>query len=145
MTSSNVPVQRALTQQQAFNEVVRGLSYQQWMQCHHPDDADQCLYRGPDKLRCAAGHLILDRDYRPDMEGYPIRHIIESQPNALPMITDPTFPAHRYALISELQEAHDESDSPASMYRMVRAVGTKYKLLWPSEVPPPSSVLEQES
>ena len=32
-------------------------------------DNDRCLYRGPDGLKCAAGHVIPDSVYSEDMEG----------------------------------------------------------------------------
>lgn len=34
------------------------------------NESGRCLYRGPDKLKCAAGCLITDEQYDITMEGY---------------------------------------------------------------------------
>lgn len=38
-------------------------------------DGDLCLYRGPNGVRCAIGHLIPDAQYSPMMEGEPVRSL----------------------------------------------------------------------
>jgi hypothetical protein len=52
------------TKQQIFDQVARAIIAQ-----GKPSvDNTQCLYRAPDGCKCAAGHLIPDDEYDPDME-----------------------------------------------------------------------------
>lgn len=60
----------------------------------------QCVYRGDNGAKCAAGHLIPDEDYRPSMEGKGWRGLIESY----------KFPKHHRYLIQDLQSIHDTFD-----------------------------------
>ncbi len=55
----------------------------------------KCMYRGPRNLKCAAGCLISDDEYRKHMEGRP---------------WDQTFPMHFRQEIRELQRIHDEHE-----------------------------------
>tara|TARA_B100001146_G_scaffold152086_1_gene133687 strand:+ start:242 stop:553 length:312 start_codon:yes stop_codon:yes gene_type:complete len=56
-------------------------------------ETGQCLYRGPNGLKCAAGHLLSDEDYSPDMEGLRVVDVFHNHP-------------HKW-LISQMQKAHD--------------------------------------
>lgn len=90
-----------LTPQQVFDHVVAHLRKQG--QCSVIPGTTNCAYRGENGLKCAAGCLIADNEYRPDMEGLTWRELIYRYP-----VTS----AHS-SLISCLQEVHDEA-SPAS-------------------------------
>ena len=64
----------------------------------------KCLYRGPNGLKCAAGHLISDEEYNPSMEGRGARHTLSSHPHM--------------ELISQMQIAHDiASANPSNFVR----------------------------
>ena len=68
-------------------------------------DNDRCLYRGPDGLKCAAGHVIPDGVYSPvEMENQDISGLCSQRllPKSL---------IRHAALLSSLQVCHDE---PAS-------------------------------
>ncbi len=66
-----------------------------------------CSYRGNNGTKCAAGMLINDEDYSPDMEGAPaIRDIIVEAINkklGFELTSD------EKAFVSELQRIHDTS------------------------------------
>lgn len=68
-----------------------------------------CLYRGPDGTRCAAGILIPDEIYDKSMEGATIDSIVLGIPRS--GSTPHKFPewfTKNVELISELQHAHDQ-------------------------------------
>ena len=68
-------------------------------------DNDRCLYRGPDGLKCAAGHVIPDSVYSPvEMENQDISGLCSQRllPKSL---------IRHAALLSSLQVCHD---GPAS-------------------------------
>ena len=70
-------------------------------------DNDRCLYRGPDGLKCAAGHVIPDSMYSPvAMENAGV-YQLESQ-GELPKSLIP-----HVNLIGYLQDAHDAASSNA--------------------------------
>jgi hypothetical protein len=67
-------------------------------------DNDRCLYRGPDGLKCAAGHVIPDSMYSELMENRSILDLsgFGKAPKSL---------VHHAELISRLQDAHDAASS----------------------------------
>jgi len=65
-------------------------------------DNDRCLYRGPDGLKCAAGHVIPDSMYSEAMENQGIVGVAEA--NLLPV----SLSTH-IDLITRLQYLHDKS------------------------------------
>ena len=69
-------------------------------------DNDRCLYRGPDGLKCAAGHVIPDGVYSPvEMENQDISGLCSQRllPKSL---------IRHAALLNSLQRCHD---APASI------------------------------
>ncbi len=64
-------------------------------------DNDRCLYRGPDGLKCAAGHVIPDSMYSKKMESLDVGRLSE-----LNLIPESLFPHKK--LLKNLQEDHDE-------------------------------------
>lgn len=56
-----------------------------------------CMYRSPDGSKCAAGFLISDEEYRPNMENKPYQDIIEGY----------NYSRKHLRLISDLQLLHD--------------------------------------
>lgn len=64
------------------------------------DEIGWCMYRGPNGLKCAAGHLIPDDRYDPRMEGNVIREVN----NKFELGLDANI-----NLIQALQFAHDNA------------------------------------
>lgn len=71
--------------QPAFNKVLFALREQgKPSAVMHGENAPVCMYRMEDPeragviLKCAAGHLIRDEDYFPDLETLPTNHILLS-------------------------------------------------------------------
>lgn len=56
-----------------------------------------CVYHGPDGLKCAAGCLIADEEYRNGMEGKPWDYLADRK----------AVPAAHQELVSDLQAIHD--------------------------------------
>ncbi len=85
--------------QEVFDYVVNALRKQGKKSAIYQD---QCLYRGPNGTKCAAGHLIPDEDYQSSWEGYSIQDTtislagkyIKSQ-------------GYNLTLVMALQNAHD--------------------------------------
>lgn len=57
--------------QEIFDTVFTKL-YEQGKQSVDPELPHTCMYRGPDGMKCAAGFLIPDELYRPEMENISI-------------------------------------------------------------------------
>jgi hypothetical protein len=60
-----------------------------------------CMYRAADGARCAAGHLIPDDLYDPEMEGKPIGIVMVARPGVIACEDVP--------FLGELQGAHDHA------------------------------------
>ena len=69
-------------------------------------DNDRCLYRGPDGLKCAYGHVHPDIMYSEDMENRGVHDLNGS--GKLPKSLTP-----HVGLISYLQDAHDVASNQA--------------------------------
>ena len=70
----------------------------------HTVYADQCLYRSPQNLSCAVGHLIDDYNYNSDLEGKMAcsTEIINAVSRSMPeWIVNPM-------LLEDMREIHDE-------------------------------------
>jgi hypothetical protein len=75
-------------------------------------DNDRCLYRGPDGLKCAAGHVIPDSFYSA---------LIEENTGVLQLRLKGRLPkslAPHVDLISYLQDAHDAASRWADFLRI---------------------------
>jgi len=59
-----------------------------------------CVYHGPDGLKCAAGCLLSEEEYRPTMEGKVWDYLVQQG----------MAPAEHQELISDLQQVHDRKD-----------------------------------
>jgi hypothetical protein len=107
--------------QEIFDTVVAHF----FKQKHRGMKDGRCVYRGDNGEKCAAGCLIPDESYRPDME----RKWITAIPlNWLP----PWFNDERnMALIRSLQRIHDDRESwrsTADMLTVLDLVGRNYGL-----------------
>lgn len=110
-----------MNQQQIFDTVKAHLLTQNERSA---DSRGVCLYRGPNKLMCAAGILIPDNAYNPNWEGEGILTIVADHPRALP---NDIFNAENMPLIKDLQILHDEVQ-PHQWAETLAKVAVKYGL-----------------
>lgn len=91
------------TAQQVFDQVAAHLLKQN-EQSRNEDDS-KCMYRGVGGLICAAGCLISDEEYSPDMDvGSSVGGGSWGS-----MVAAGTVPEHHSYLITQLQRIHDSS------------------------------------
>lgn len=76
-----------------------------------------CQYRGPDGLKCAAGCLVSDEEYQPEMEGKVWEYVVHQK----------IAPIAHMELISELQTIHDMKD-PASWEHCLNKLAADFNL-----------------
>ena len=94
-----------ITAQEIFDTVVDGLR----KQGHTSEDKDGCMYRGPNDAKCAAGILIDQSEYNPNMERGTIAQVLEM--NTCPISLRERLLPH-LDLIRELQLIHDKENIP---------------------------------
>lgn len=109
-----------MTRQEMFDTAVRGVISQG---APSVDRFGGCLYRGPNGLRCAAGWLIPDDKYSPELESKTV--------DALEGI----FPELQLEFLGALQCAHDYSsldpstdDFVANFKRRAKSVARDFRL-----------------
>jgi hypothetical protein len=122
--------QITMTRQELFDAVCAHLAQQgrrSWGVSERFDDAEGCLYRGPDGLRCAVGALMPDAVYRPQWEN--------ATPGALrdTGVIEATDDA--MALLKGLQQANDshytdgDDETPVEgLRRRLRAAAQRHGL-----------------
>lgn len=114
-----------LTKQQVFDLVVAGLHSQGYKRSVS-EDGLTCRYRGAYGRKCSIGHLIDDEEYEKRMEfclwGHQpaLRKVL-----GLPLGYNPLF-----ALLEDLQHAHDFAESPTDMRDKLRNVAASHVLLF---------------
>jgi hypothetical protein len=92
------------------------------------DDSNNmaCRYRGPDGLKCAAGHLIPDDEYSLKMEGCSVSSTVTAK-----ILTKN---GHNIPVVSELQRCHDDNadneDFVSVFLRDCREVAERFTLEW---------------
>jgi len=67
----------------------------------------ECLYRGPDGMKCAIGCLIPDSDYRPYFEGNDLGQLLEY--GKLPKNLAEEFTENE-DMLADLQALHDNDE-----------------------------------
>lgn len=87
--------------QDAFDKVLKAIRKQNYQRSVNTDGA--CKYRGPNGLRCAAGHLIPNSLYKVSIEGLSISN------NKMPDEVKNYFDAVSMNLIQDMQFAHDNN------------------------------------
>jgi hypothetical protein len=89
------------TPQEVFDQVAKHLLEQGKKSFKLDEDGDEfCLYRGPEGLKCAAGCLIADNEYKDDMEGGSWSYLVRRG----------YAPETHKILIAKLQAIHDEKE-----------------------------------
>ena len=81
------------TGQEVFDQVATHLLTQMKRSAY----LDGCLYRSPDGLKCAAGCLIAEDEYDPEMEGHGWVYLVDRF----------GFTQSHESLIQQLQDVHD--------------------------------------
>lgn len=94
-------MRRLLTNQEAFDLVYRHLLTQNERSESLIEKGVRCVYRSTDGKKCAAGILIEDDQYRPDMEGVGITWFKHQWLPQLRAVND--------ELLSRLQDVHDRA------------------------------------
>lgn len=89
-----------MTNQETFDTVVTALRKQEKPSVN---EIGECMYRGPNGLKCAAGHLIPDDKYNPEFEGIAI-----TEWDIGPILKEQGYDIR---LVEELQDAHDSSSN----------------------------------
>lgn len=91
-----------------------------------------CLYRGPNGLRCAIGHLITNAAYDPKIEGH-----IFSRRSVLRALRESGVVAPNGSeirrLLGELQDTHDDIDTKNWRDRF-RILAEEYNLKMPRTI-----------
>ena len=89
-----------LTSQEVFDKVYNGLVEQGTFSVDM--EKEECRYRSPNGYKCAAGMLIADEYYTPDIEGLGAQHGIVKGILELSGVSP-----HDIGLVCDLQEVHD--------------------------------------
>lgn len=95
---------------QIFLKVVRGLIGQKLVRS--VSATGDCTYRGINGCKCAAGHLIPDKDYNPNMEGNSVSCSIHNPISAY--FVNKYKSREIIKLIRDCQYAHDTAEGLAT-------------------------------
>lgn len=120
-----------LTNQQVFDKVVTALRLQSAKSLLYPDNgALVCAYRSPDGKKCAAGHILPDELYNPEMENKNIYGIFEFDD----LVADRRF-------LYNLQLIHDNYDVKDWEYNW-KDLAQRYKLQYEPKATHAAALLE---
>lgn len=108
------------TAQEVFDQVAVHLLTQK-AKSVHPDKPSFCMYRGKDGLKCAAGALIADHEYQPDMDK-------SGQSGWYSLVDNGMAPDAHRLLIANLQGAHDNFQTLDELRISLCNVATKHEL-----------------
>lgn len=114
---------KTMADQELFDKVVAHLRAQN---AKALDQTDACMYRAPDGKRCAAGCLILDEHYAPDLEGKSAIH-----DGVWPRLRASGVADSQTALVQALQSVHDHWSVDKWESELAR-VAEKYHLTPPA-------------
>lgn len=100
------------TAQEVFDQAAKHLLTQK-RQSKKTDVDEECLYRGPKGLQCAAGCFIAEDEYHAEMEGIPWDSLEDFYVNnpeiEKPQSFEPAFLEIHRSLIKALQKLHDDN------------------------------------
>lgn len=120
---------RTLTKQEAFNLAYRGLKSQGFKSSTILGTIS-CVYRHPDGLKCAVGHIMTDEEYRPNFDEHSgvtaatVARLLNWQ------IVDEPF---QVDFLTRLQEVHDEAANPSDMVLRLEDFADSYNLEIPND------------
>ena len=111
------------TLQEIFDTAYLGLAKQGFQTSINDDET--CVYRGPDGMKCAIGHCILDNDYRGDMDNSecPWGYGDFAENGFFKGISGEDF--------SALQKCHDDAETPFGMRRALKVFAAERGLTVP--------------
>ncbi len=115
-----------MTQQEIFDKVWHAMRKQNEKSTGYLDRRERCRYRGPNGLKCAAGHLIEDKDYSKTMEGHTFGNSVHWPKELM----------HHRVLVVKLQNAHDDANPNNfwdSFREEAKAVAKEFGLTIPEE------------
>lgn len=117
-----------MKKQEIFNAAVKGLASQGFKQAK---TGLGCAYRTVKGSRCAIGHLIKDRFYKPDLEGKTPEEpdVFDAVYNSCGSLEDVSW-----GFLAELQECHDHAQTPAVMRAHLRDFAEENNLTLPKEL-----------
>lgn len=121
-----------MTKQEIFNQAVRGLAKQGFERSYESKGGifGVCQYRDSNGRKCAAGHLLKNKDYLPDMEG--TQASADSVRKALRRSSG--ILARQIPFVTDVQKAHDNGFTPEEMKRLLREVAEEHKLRIPRSI-----------
>lgn len=108
------------TAQEVFDQAAIHLLTQK-EQCTDSPNSSRCVYRGRNGMKCAAGALMADHEYKPEMDN----HGISGWAN---LIQRRLVPDVHVQLIINLQSAHDNFLGLDDLRIMLCDIATKHKL-----------------
>lgn len=111
-----------MDKQRLFNDAYLGLKKQGFAKSIK---GFQCLYRGPNGLKCAIGHCIPDERYDESFEGKKISS------SGVYFIIEDEYGTVDYDFIIRLQVCHDDSHSPEEMENSLHLLALDEKLSIP--------------
>lgn len=117
------------TKQETFNQAYLGLKSQKFEKsevvCQGIDEGlKKCAYRGEGGLKCAAGHLIPDEKFGPDMVAH-YNNSSSTTPRIAEILHDE---GHDIPFVEDLQGVHDNSSSPREMDSRLRMLAKTSRL-----------------
>lgn len=116
-----------MNKQEIFNTVVTHLAKQGWQRSTGEGPfKETCVYRGPNGRKCAAGALIKDAFYTPDLE---TNEVYGSD------VTDALMksgvPEGEIPFVQRCQWVHDSGRNPGLMQSEFKALATVHRLEFP--------------
>lgn len=122
-----------MTKQEMFDKVYIGLLNQKFERSMKNDGKmSSCAYRGDGGMKCAAGHLIPDEEYKSDMD-YFSSTIMQLRSEGLLPRCFQSLSEDDLLFVQELQIAHDSSYTPSAMKYAIEEVAAKHNLTIPKE------------
>lgn len=116
-----------MTNQEIFDTIVTHLR-KQGRKALRADMSGGCGYRAEGGLKCAAGCLIPDEDYKQSFEGHSVG---SDRPDAeVAVYFASKFPLEQIILIGELQEIHDRMDPFAWEYGFKQLASSNWSLTY---------------
>ena len=109
----------AMRPQTVFNKVQAHL-LTQGKRCQN--ESDECLYHGPNGMKCAVGALIPKKMYDPRMENNNVNGLFELAPEFAVLVGEDNLD-----LLESLQGVHD-TVHPSRWRSELRAVAQRYKV-----------------
>lgn len=122
------------TKQETFNLVVKGLAAQGFEQAKGPYESSDCMYRDDKGRKCAAGQLIPDEIYDPEMEAMGSIRWLSIHNPLYHWYADSGLADHDEGLLIDLQTAHDGATGPMQVKIRLRQVAHDHELTTPPEL-----------